>query len=57
MMKIIILTKSDLCNPNVIKARVGCTDFKYPSVTEDIEKADLVLYIDDKDIQVIKSRF
>jgi hypothetical protein len=56
-MKLIILTKSDLHNSNVVKTRVEYTDFKYPVVTEDIEKADLVLYIDDKDVQVIKSRF
>jgi hypothetical protein len=55
-MKLIILTKSDLYNPNAVRTRVEYMDFKH-SVTEDIEKADLVLYIDDKDIQVIKSRF
>lgn len=56
MMKLIILTKSDLYNPDKIKTRVEYTDFKHP-VTKDIEEADLVLYIDNKDVQVIKSRF
>jgi hypothetical protein len=55
-MKIIILTKSDLCNTNVSKNAILCTDFKQ-SVYEDIVRADLALYIDDKHVEVIKSRF
>jgi hypothetical protein len=56
MMNLIILTKSDIYSPNVEKAHVELMDIKQ-SVIKDIEKADLVLYIDDKDIQVLKSRF
>jgi hypothetical protein len=55
-MKIIILTKSDLCNNRVSKNAILCTDFKQ-SVIKDIERVDLALYIDDKHIEVIKSRF
>lgn len=55
-MKLIILTKSDIYNPNAVKTRVELMDVKQ-SVIKDIEEADLVLYIDDKDIQVLKSRF
>jgi hypothetical protein len=56
MMNLIILTKSDLYSPNVKKARVDLMDIKQ-SVINDVEKADLVLYIDDKHVEVLKSRF
>jgi hypothetical protein len=55
-MKIIILTKSDLYNTNVSKNAICFTDFKQ-SVIKDIERADLALYIDDKHVEIIKSRF
>jgi hypothetical protein len=56
MMNLIILTKSDIYSPNAAKTRIELMDVKQ-SVIKDIEEADLVLYIDDKDIQVLKSRF
>ena len=55
-MKIIILTKSDLCNKSVSKNAISVFDFK-KLVLEDIERADLVLYIDDKHVELLKSRF
>lgn len=55
-MKIIILTKSDLYSPNVKKARVDLMDIKQ-SVINTVQEADLVLYVDDKHVELLKSRF